>query len=155
MLDLKPFYNEGLSFSCTRCSACCRHESGFVFLSETDVSSLAAEFKLPVERFIKAYCRWVPSKENTERLSLREKSNFDCIFWDSGCKVYNSRPLQCKTFPFWPNVLNLEESWTWTGENCPGINKGKLHNMKEIEKILVSQALKPIITRKSLIMRGS
>ena len=144
----KPFYNEGLSFSCTQCSSCCRHESGFVFLSENDVSRLTAEFKIPIESFIKVYCRWIPSENNTERLSLREKANFDCIFWDSGCKVYNNRPLQCRAFPFWPNVLKFRESWAFTGVNCPGINQGKLHNMQEIEKILRSQAIKPIISRK-------
>jgi len=151
----QPFYNKGLSFSCTRCSACCRYESGFVFLSESDITLLAGELKMTIERFMKAYCRWIPSEENSERLSLREKSNFDCILWDSGCKVYNSRPLQCQAFPFWPNVLKFEESWAWTGESCPGINQGKLHNKQEIEKILRSQAIKPIISRKALNARWS
>ena len=151
----KPFYNDGLNFTCTQCSNCCRHETGFVFLSENDVSELADELKMPVQRFIKAYCRWIPSELNSERLSLREKSNFDCILWDCGCKVYNSRPLQCQAFPFWHNVLELEELWTWTGASCPGINQGKLHNKKEIEKILGSQEIKPIISRKALNARGS
>ncbi|HUX21603.1 MAG TPA: YkgJ family cysteine cluster protein, partial [Spirochaetia bacterium] len=37
----KPFYQDGLRFECTRCDACCRHEPGYVFLSQTDLRRLA------------------------------------------------------------------------------------------------------------------
>ncbi|MDR3247725.1 MAG: YkgJ family cysteine cluster protein, partial [Treponema sp.] len=37
----QPFYANGLRFSCTRCSSCCRYESGYVFLSPEDVDVLA------------------------------------------------------------------------------------------------------------------
>jgi len=149
MIKSQPFYTEGLCFSCIRCSDCCRHESGYVFLSKEDASDLAAEFKMTYSQFVKKYCRWIPSANYTERLSLKEKSNYDCIFWDSGCKVYKSRPLQCRAFPFWPNILKQKESWEKTGEECPGINRGELHKLREIEEFIESQAKQPIITRDS------
>jgi Fe-S-cluster containining protein len=142
-----PFYASGLSFSCTRCSTCCRYESGYVFLSETDVSRLAAECKLTIDQFITTYCRWIPSASKFERLSLKEKANLDCIFWNSGCQVYDSRPLQCKSFPFWPDTLALKESWERTGASCPGIDRGKLFSMDEIEALLKQQKSEPAIIR--------
>ena len=156
----QPFYAEGLFFSCTRCSDCCRHESGFVFLSENDVSRLATECKITYTEFVDVYCRWIPSnpldpaRNNTERLSLKEKSDFDCIFWDFGCKVYNSRPLQCRAFPFWPNVLNFMESWEKTRTTCPGMDQGKLHNREEIEALLNTQSAEKILSRNVKIRRG-
>ena len=33
----EPFYAEGLRFSCERCSACCRGEPGYVFLTKEDL----------------------------------------------------------------------------------------------------------------------
>ncbi|MDR0312473.1 MAG: YkgJ family cysteine cluster protein [Treponema sp.] len=143
-----PFYAKGLSFSCTRCSDCCRHESGYVFLSENDVSRLACECQLAIDQFIKTYCRWIPSLTNIERLSLKEKADLDCIFWDSGCKVYNSRPLQCRVFPFWPDIMRSREFWERTGATCPGVDQGLAYSMEEIEALLDKQESEPAISRK-------
>jgi Fe-S-cluster containining protein len=148
MIKNQPFYAKGLSFSCTRCSACCRYETGYVFLSEIDVSALAAEFKLTVDQFIKTHCRWIPSVNNTERLSLKEKADLDCVFWNSGCKVYNSRPLQCRAFPFWLSVVSSEGAWKAAAESCPGMNQGKLYSLREIEAWLEQQKSEPAITRR-------
>ena len=148
MFKSLPFYNEGLNFSCTRCSVCCRHESGFVFLTKNDADDLATELKMTYTGFVKKYCRWVPSANNTERLSLMEKPNYDCIFWDAGCKVYNSRPLQCRAFPFWPSLMK-REAWIRAGRDCPGMNQGKLFSRTEIESILESQKTQPVITREA------
>ena len=153
MTQNRPFYTEGLCFSCTRCSSCCRHESGFVFLSEIDVSRLATECQMTYTEFVDAFCRWIPSPNKTERLSLKEKPDFDCVFWDSGCKVYNSRPLQCRVFPFWPNVLNSKESWERTKSECPGIDRGKLYTYNEIEALLETQSKETILTRNAQILR--
>jgi len=122
-----------------------------VFLSQKDVTELASGCKLTYTEFVKKYCRWVLSADGTERLSLKEKTNLDCIFWDDGCRVYKSRPLQCRTFPFWPSVLKRKETWELTGKDCPGINHGKLHDLAEIEKILESQEAHPILTRDTLL----
>ena len=132
----EPFYNTGLRFSCTRCSSCCRKESGFVYLSENDLSRLANQMQMDYTAFIKTWCRWVPLDQGRERLSLREKSNFDCIFWSNGCKVYRARPLQCRAFPFWENVLCSRQAWDTAGIDCPGMNNGELHDREEIAGFL-------------------
>ena len=148
MIQFKPFYANGLHFTCTRCSTCCRHETGFVYLSENDVSSLALELKLPKDQFMETYCRWIPALGGTERLSLKEKPDFDCIFWAKGCKVYNSRPLQCRMFPFWSNVLASKEAWDISAEDCPGMNEGKLFTFDEIKLFLSEQETNKIVSRK-------
>jgi len=143
-----PFYAQGLRFSCSRCSACCRHESGFVFLSQEDVSCLARALDMGQEEFAGAFCRWVPSEGGTERLSLTEKPNFDCVFWGSGgCSVYGARPLQCRAFPFWESVLNSEESWEFAAAGCPGIGTGALVSPDSIENWLALRRNQPIIFR--------
>jgi Fe-S-cluster containining protein len=131
-----PFYAAGLRFSCARCSSCCRHESGFVYLSENDLSRLAHQFKMGYTAFIQTWCRWVPFDRGSERLSLKEKSNFDCIFWNAGCTVYDARPLQCRTFPFWENVVCSRQAWETAGRDCSGINSGEVRTREEIENFL-------------------
>jgi len=155
MARKSPFYAQGLCFSCTRCSACCRYESGYVFLSEKDTSHLGAALNMGYGEFTEAFCRWIPwfpegSGENrAERLSLKEKSNYDCIFWisDEGCSVYETRPLQCRAFPFWASALDSEKSWKRTAADCPGIGRGSHHSSDSIEKWLAQRQNEPIIER--------
>jgi len=142
-----PFYAEGLKFSCKRCSSCCRHDSGFVFISENDLKKLTFALKMDRDSFLKTYCRWVPNWNGDEVVSLKEKSNKDCIFWDNGCKAYETRPLQCITFPFWEAIVSSNEAWEIAATGCPGINSGELHSVEEIERSIDMRMEQPIINR--------
>ena len=142
-----PFYAEGLYFSCQRCSACCRYEAGYVFLSEKDASLLAEVLKIEYGEFVGLFCRWIPSSHGIKHLSLKEKSNYDCIFWDKGCSVYETRPLQCRAFPFWPSAVESSGSWKTVSLDCPGIGRGSFHSGESIEKWLALQQKEPIISK--------
>jgi Fe-S-cluster containining protein len=141
------FYASGLKFSCKRCSSCCRYDPGFVYLSEKDLEKLTAELKLDRNSFLDKYCRWIKGLEGKKFLSLKEKSNKDCILWDSGCIVYTARPLQCRAFPFWDNILYSAQSWKMTASACPGMNKGELHTEKAIQEYIKLRETEPIINR--------
>ena len=150
--DVSPFYAQGLRFSCTRCSACCRYESGYVFLSEKDTSLLGDALNMGYKEFTETFCRWVPSANRTEWLSLKEKPNYDCVFWkqgrgEGGCSVYKARPLQCRAFPFWASAVNSPENWKMIAESCPGMGRGTLHSPDSIENWLAQRQKEPIIER--------
>lgn len=88
--------------------------------------------------FRKEWCR-VVDFGFVKRLSLREKENYDCIFWgDQGCSLYEARPLQCRAFPFWPRNLASKEDWDSAAEDCPGMNRGTLHSPEVILQWLES-----------------
>jgi Fe-S-cluster containining protein len=140
-----PFYARGLRFSCARCSECCRIDPGFVFLREGDLSALVPALKTKYAEFIQRYCRWTPDVDGKERLSLKEKANYDCILWSNGCACYEARPLQCRTYPFWPSMLASRK--TWEAMSCPGMGRGTLHSREEIEALLALQSAEPIIER--------
>lgn len=139
------FYADGLHFECQQCSHCCRHEPGFVYLSTADLSNLCRYFNMNESAFIKQYCRWVPYYDNTEVLCLLEKTDYDCIFWNKGCTVYQARPLQCSTYPFWDHILVNKRTWESERADCPGIGKGGLHSFSEIkQKLLLNEKNEPI-----------
>lgn len=144
----EPFYADGLHFSCQRCSGCCRHDPGVVRLSEQDLARLLAWSGLDRDGFISKYCRWVDRGDGTENLCLLEKKNYDCILWDQGCTAYESRPFQCSSYPFWPSLLRDEDWWAANAADCPGVNKGTLHERKEIESFLERRKREPYIMRK-------
>jgi Fe-S-cluster containining protein len=140
-----PFYAQGLRFSCVRCSRCCRVDPGFVFLRKNDVELLVGALKMKYTEFIKRYCRWTPNAGGGEQLSLKEKTNYDCIFWAAGCSLYEARPLQCRAFPFWPSMLASRE--VWEAVSCAGMGTGTLYPREEIEALLARQRAEPIIER--------
>jgi len=146
-MEKEPFYANGLKFSCRRCSSCCRHDPGFVFLSEKDLKNLVTALKMDKEGFLKTYCRWVTDWKGEEVLSLKEKSNKDCILWDNGCTVYDARPLQCITFPFWESIVLLEKNWEIASEGCPGINNGEIHTKETVVRNIQLRASEPIINK--------
>jgi Fe-S-cluster containining protein len=47
------------------------------------------------------------------------------------CGVYPVRPLQCRTWPFWPENLRTKASWHRAAKGCPGMNRGGRHFTRE------------------------
>ena len=132
----ESFWADGLRFFCTQCSRCCRHDAGYVFLSRLDLSRLIAFVGECEADFIDRYCIWVPFGQGAH-LSLREQANHDCVFWrDGGCQVYDGRPFQCRSYPFWRNTLERREYWESEANECPGIGIGRRVSAFEIEKML-------------------
>ena len=125
-----PWYSDGLAFTCTRCGACCTGAPGYVWVDRDEVAALARHRGVSVEQFTRGFVRRV-----NNRLSLIEKPNGDCVFWDhsAGCTVYESRPEQCRTWPFWPENIASPDDWRHVCEICPGSGRGQVHTLDEIE----------------------
>lgn len=130
----EKFYKDGLHFSCVRCSFCCGHSPGFVYLSKRDLTELCKFKKLSVKEFVEEYCRFADYYYGTQVLALKEQKNYDCILWQNGCSCYEARPVQCSTWPFWSWIIESKQSWEECGKGCPGINKGNLISFEQIEK---------------------
>jgi Fe-S-cluster containining protein len=134
-----PFYAEGLRFSCTRCSVCCRGEPGYVFLSKEDLRKLLRRLGLDFKSFFREYCTLVDEGMGMA-LTLRENAAYDCVLWGAeGCTVYDDRPAQCSTYPFWASILDSMASWNAEARNCPGIGGGELRSRKYIEKRMIAR----------------
>ncbi|MEO6807603.1 MAG: YkgJ family cysteine cluster protein [Isosphaeraceae bacterium] len=124
-----PWYHDGLAFECTRCGACCTGVPGYVWVDAEQIQRLADHLRLSVEDFGRQYLRQVG-----QRLSLIERPNGDCVFWSrsSGCTVYQARPNQCQTWPFWPDNLESPEEWARATRTCPGTGQGQWFSLEEI-----------------------
>lgn len=121
----EPWYKDGVRFKCegVSCGACCSGKwgSGYVWLSQFDLERLAGVTGMSVEDFGRRFVRQVGM-----RLSLVEKPNQDCVFYQEGkgCTVYEGRPNQCRAYPFWDVVMESLMSWNGEKKDCPGINEG-------------------------------
>lgn len=129
-----PWYKDGLKFKCTECGKCCTGSSGFVWVTEEEIRAMAKVLDLSEQKFKIKYIR---NRDN--RFALVEKKNaigeYDCIFLkNKKCQVYQARPKQCRTFPWWKENLNSEESWKIAALSCEGINdEAPLIPFSEIE----------------------
>ena len=64
-----------------------------------------------------------------------EKTKPDCMFLkNKGCTVYEARPNQCRTWPFWPELMNAKAWKSEVRTFCPGVGQGKLWSKEEIEE---------------------
>ncbi|MEQ8765656.1 MAG: YkgJ family cysteine cluster protein [Planctomycetota bacterium] len=130
----RPWWGEGLAFECTRCGHCCTGAPGFVWVDTKEIRKLAARVGTDPETFGRRYLRRVG-----DRISLIERTNGDCIFYrdGEGCTVYEDRPLQCRTYPYWPEVVRSRADWESEGRRCPGIDKGTVRDPYDANPDLV------------------
>jgi uncharacterized protein len=136
MIKGKNFYKDGLRFECQGEGKCCvsRGRYGYVYLSFSDRKRLAAHFSMSTAAFTAAYTRKV------DGLYELRYTGKDCPFLqDNRCRVYEARPWQCRTWPFWPENMN---SVVWEKEVaswCPGAGRGRLYTAEEIEDFLTKK----------------
>ena len=136
-IDEKLIQN-GLQFQCQGSGKCCTShgEYGFVFLTLEDRQRFANYLKITTRSFTKNYCE---KKSGVWHLK-EEKGKPDCIFLkNKQCSVYHARPVQCRTWPFWPEVLNAKAWKKDVVSFCPGIEKGKIHTADEIRQVAQQQ----------------
>jgi len=135
-----PNFDEGkgFRFECQQSGKCCTShgEFGFVYLTKDDRVQMAKHLGLSRAEFEKKYC------EKTDGIwhLIERKNNPDCLFLKGkSCGVYEARPTQCRTWPFWPDNMNAK---TWTKEIatfCPGVGKGRVWTKEEVQEQLSLQ----------------
>jgi Fe-S-cluster containining protein len=125
-----PWYAEGLRFACLACGRCCGGAPGYVWVDKEGVAAMASHLGMTARQFRRQYVRrlW-------RGLCLKEKSNYDCVLLDADgrCVAYEVRPLQCRTWPFWPTNLVSRRAWDDAARRCPGMNSGPLYRLEQIE----------------------
>ena len=128
-----PWYADGLSFTCTRCGNCCTGEPGFVWVNGDEIAAIAEARGVSAEEVSAMYTRL-----GHRGRTLREKPNGDCIFYerDQGCTIYDVRPRQCRTWPFWESNVKTPAAWQRTRSVCPGSGQGELISAEEITRRL-------------------
>jgi Fe-S-cluster containining protein len=127
----------GLRFSCTMCGNCCSGPSGYVLVNDAECAALAKRLGISTEEFMARYTHMMELGR-----SLNERSGpygLDCVFLDrekipgkAVCGVYEDRPRQCRSWPFWPSLVRNERTWASARNTCPGIDKGTLHSVVQV-----------------------
>lgn len=132
--DNQVWYRGGLRFECTQCGNCCSGPStGYVWVDDEEIAALAIAYGMgdDVDGFERKFVRRVGIKR-----SLVEYADGDCIFLEPdsrSCMLYEARPKQCRSWPFWDCNLESPQAWSTAAKGCPGCNQGKLYKVDEIQ----------------------
>lgn len=128
MSNLNIITQEGYDYGfnateCEKCEGnCCIGESGYIWINKAEIEKLAYNLNLSVQEVGLQYLRKVGYKYSIQEKKLGE-GNYACVFFDlekKCCSVYDARPKQCRTFPFWDYFKNNEQE---VYEECPAITE--------------------------------
>ena len=140
-----PWYQDGLRFSCKRCGNCCTGAPGFTWVSEDEIAGLVRRLGVADADFRHRYTRtvWRRGEQHVSLVDLGKSRNHACCFFQKGvgCTVYEDRPRQCRTWPFWRRNLETPGDWAEQARECPGMNRGELHPAAEIAAIAADDGL--------------
>ena len=121
------FFDNGIRFECRRCGECCTGDPGTVYIGPEEILPIAEALGVTKTAFISQYL--YPYKDS---FSVGEDKQGRCLLFNDGCKVYEVRPLQCRTFPFWFDNMRSESRWAQVVQSCPGIGQGRCYTKEEI-----------------------
>jgi hypothetical protein len=127
--------SEALRFECTQCGECCtsRGEYGYVYVNDREVAAIAKHLQMTPHELRRRYT--FVDEYGWTQVVLQER----CVFLEEGtnrCTIYPARPVQCRTFPFWRDLVRDGE---WTDEArglCEGVGAGRLYQIEEIEPLM-------------------
>lgn len=108
---------------CDSCEGnCCIGESGNIWISRQEIEYLKDHLNISIEELASKYI-----EKRGYRYSIKERklaeNNYACIFFDlekKQCGIYEARPTQCRTFPFWEYFKTNKEEVI---KECPAIKE--------------------------------
>ena len=128
------WYADGLRFSCTGSGKCCQvhGDHAYVFMTRDEERRIAEGLGLALRQFRRRHTY----RPFAQARSLRFPDGHCTFLKDRQCSIYETRPQQCRTWPFWEENL---EPQAWQEEVmsfCPGAGRGRLYTAEEIEAVL-------------------
>jgi Fe-S-cluster containining protein len=81
---------------------------------------MAQHLGVPVDEFRNQYVRCVNGWEVIASPEFRRRCFLDD---DNMCRVYEHRPIACRTYPHWPQIWESEKSLQQEMAQCPGLKR--------------------------------
>jgi uncharacterized protein len=120
MLEHKEYDFKFDPSKCAECGGkCCRGESGNIWVNKDEIKSIANFLKVTENQLEKGCLKSISGKFSVKDIALNGERV--CFFFDmdkQNCSIYDVRPTQCRTFPFWES---FKKDKKYLEEECPAI----------------------------------
>ncbi len=116
---------EGFDFSfnpdgCKDCKGrCCKGEAGFIWVDKNEIENIVKFLNVSFDEFEKGCLKKVNGNYSIKDIAYQGERV--CFFFDTeknNCSIYEVRPSQCRTFPFWDR---FKENRKDLEQECPAI----------------------------------
>lgn len=134
---MSQFYQQTeIRFECTSCGRCClgHPDEHYIELAPGEAKAIRKRLDMDKKEFKRDYLVKLPGIGKGIRINQQGR----CVLLDEQgrCSVYSTRPRQCMTYPFWPELMHSAEAWEAEAARCEGINRGGVIALTTIEKQL-------------------
>ncbi|MDR2081296.1 MAG: YkgJ family cysteine cluster protein [Campylobacteraceae bacterium] len=106
--------------ACMTCKGkCCTGKSGYIWVQKSEILALSEFLKIKDEDFILQYLSKIGFRYTLKEIPFQD--GFACVLFDAenhGCKAYDARPSQCRSFPFWDYFKHKQKELE---DECTGI----------------------------------
>jgi len=131
-----------IRFECTQCGQCCfGGKYAYVRATEQEIQNIISFLNIDTNTFKAKYLSKLVDhgygiKMTTPPFAKLLNKKRHCVLLNKQgkCSVYSVRPTQCRTYPFWPEILTTEEKWNNEVNRCEGIHKGNEVDINYIEQ---------------------
>ena len=130
-----------LRFECTGCGGCCTGRGNarveyYVAIASAEQRRIRKYLGISLAWFKRRYLMRFEDGEE----SLRWEGD-RCVFLDGEkrCRIYPVRPVQCRTYPFWPELVESRFAWRAEARRCEGINRGEIVPVARMRQALREQ----------------
>ena len=124
-----------LCFECTACGACCHgDEESYIETNKSEIEKIRQHLSLSKKHFNKKHV--VQYTDGSLGIRISNAGRCSLLGDNNRCSVYPVRPAQCRSYPFWAEVLKNKYTWRSEARRCEGINRGKPIDRKLIEEKL-------------------
>ncbi len=124
-----------IHFQCTGCGRCCfGNDDHFIHVNDEEAERIRSHLGISWDWFRR---RYQVRLDHGAGWGVRLQDG-RCVFLDSDlrCSIYAVRPTQCRTYPYWPEVLRSRGSWRAEAKRCEGIGRGDSVDVRLIENQL-------------------
>ena len=131
------YQQQALRFECTGCGKCCTgNNDHYIAMNKVEAERIRKYLDISESWFRRRYVSHLTRNTLTARMK-----DGRCSFLDpqGSCRIYHLRPVQCQTYPWWPEVVETKRSWNNEAKRCEGINAGSVVPVKNITHQLTRQ----------------
>ncbi len=128
---MKSDISNQFRFECTQCGQCCSRP-GVVMMTPVELVKIANSLSVTIE-YIQQMCL----EFDGQHWLLEVPEDSHCPFLlNNRCSVHSVKPEQCRTYPFWEEIVETDASWDAEAAFCPGIGHGKSYSLKQIRELV-------------------